>query len=148
PEGYLRGHCAPLVGYIVNKRVAEIMLRFFDYEMAKYGTAEYFAFDAHLQWWVMGGGGEAYMPARHYGEHGGMPNPEHARSQGVRGAGLHRADNLAGPLAFLPQYANGSRIKFMEERLRARAFGWARLLFGRWIVDTHVYGRDWRKTLN
>ena len=145
-ERYLRGHCAPLVAYIINSKVAEIMLRFYDSEIAKYGTEQYFTFDAHLQWWVMGQGAEAFIPLRNYGEHGGMPNPEHAKSPLVKRAGKHRADTLAAPLAFLPQYAQGSRLRYYRERAEGRLFGWARLLTGRWIVDTNVYTRDWRAT--
>jgi hypothetical protein len=146
PQKYLRSHCTPLVAYVVNREIAQRMLRFFDDEIERYGMYTYFTFDAHLQWSVMGRGGEAFMPRRHYGEHGGLPNPEHARSGMVRRAGRHRADNLAGPLAFLPQYARGSRLRLLRERAVARAFGWARLLTGRWIVDTNVYTRDLRST--
>jgi hypothetical protein len=145
---FLRGHCAPTVCYVVNQRVAAIMLRFFDQQIQGYGTEKYFTFEAHLQWWVMGQGGEAYIPLRHYGEHGGLANPEHAKSNMVRRAGRHRADNLAGPLAFLPQYARGSWRAFWMERVKARAFGWGRLLTGMWIVDTNVYARNLRRTLD
>jgi hypothetical protein len=145
---FLRGHCAPLVSYVINQLVAKIMLRFFEHEIREYGREKYFAFDAHLQWWVMGQGGEAYIPLRHYGEHGGLPNPEHAKSKMVRRGGLHRADNLAGPLAFLPQYAQGSWHAFRLERAKARVFGWGRLLTGRWIIDTDVYKRDLRRTID
>jgi hypothetical protein len=145
---FLRGHCAPTVSYVINQRVAEILLRFFDHEIREYGREKYFTFEAHLQWWVMGEGGEAYIPLRHYGEHGGLPNPEHAKSTMVRRAGRHRADNLVGPLAFLPQYARGSWAAFWLERANARVFGWARLLIGRWIIDTNVYTRDFRRTLD
>jgi hypothetical protein len=142
PERHLRGQCAPLVAYVVNARVAEYMLRFFDHETETFGMATYYTWDAHLPWWLMGQGVEAYISRRHYGEHGGLPNPEHARSGMVTRAGRHRADNLAGPLAFLPQYAGGSRLRFVKERVVARAFGWARLLTGRWIFDTDAYTRD------
>lgn len=145
-DHHLRCHCAPLVGYVINKHVAEILLKFYDVEVERYGLEQYFTFDAHLQWWAMGEGAEAFMPARHYGEHGGLPNPEHAKSVNVTRAGRHRADNLVAPLAFLPLYAEGSRMKLLMERLKYRAFGWARLVTGRWIADTNVYPRDWRQT--
>jgi hypothetical protein len=146
PQRYLRGHCAPLVAYVVNRPVAECMLRFFDIEMRQFGTETYFTFDAHLQWWVMGQGAEAYMPLRHYGEHGGFPNREHGESHYVRRAGRHRADNLEAPLAFLPPYARGSWINYWKERALARALGWGRLLTGRWIEDTNVYSRTLSST--
>jgi hypothetical protein len=138
--GHLRGHATPLVSYVINSAVARIFLRFFKSQTAQYGPKNYFAHDAHLQWWTMGQGAEAYIPERHYGEHGGYPQPEHARF-GMRRGGLHRADNLFGPLAFIPMYADGSYVEFARQRIIARAYGWARLLSGRWIVDSNVYSR-------
>jgi hypothetical protein len=146
PRQFLRGHCAPLVAYVVNEKVAECMLRFFDREIEEYGTASYVTWDAHLPWWLMGQGAEAYIPPTQYGEHGGLPNPEHARSGIVTRAGRHRADNLAGPLAFLPQYASGSWLIYRKERAVARALGWARLWTGRWISYTDAYPRNLRST--
>jgi hypothetical protein len=146
PQRYLRGHCAPLVAYIINRHVAECMLRFSDQAIERNGTKAYFPWDAHFQWWVMGRGAQAYMPTLHYGEHGGLPNPEHRKSGVVKRAGRHRADNLIGALAFLPQYAAGSWLRYRKERAVARALGWARLLSGRWIVDTDVYPRTPART--
>jgi hypothetical protein len=146
PEQHLRGHCAPLVAYVVNSRVAECMLRFFDFEIEVFGTEKYFTFDAHLPWWLMGQGAEAYIPSKHYGEHGGLPNPEHAKSGVVTRAGHHRADNLAGPLTFLPQYARGSWLRYRKERAVARALGWARLCTGRWISYADAYPRSLKGT--
>ena len=84
-------------------------------------------------------GAEAYIPLSHYGEHGGLPNPEHARLGRLPRAGVHRADNLAKRLRFLPEYAEGSYVKFFIERCKGRLLGWARLLSGRWVVRTDVY---------
>jgi hypothetical protein len=39
----------------------------------------------------------------------------------------------------MPDYAEGSYIKFLIERCKSRALGWARLLSGRWIEKTNVY---------
>ena len=147
PQGYLRGHCAPLVAYVINDEVARIFLRFFQQEIRDYDPSTYFTFDAHLQWWAMGQGAEAYIPLKHYGEHGGRPNPEHLKLGALSRAGRHRADNLAAPLAFLPSYANGSRLAFLLERAEAKALGWARLFTGRWIIDTTAYPRTWLDTL-
>jgi hypothetical protein len=135
---YLRGHNATAVAYVINAAVAQILLRFYDCEMAQYDPHDYFAWDAHLQWFAMGRGAEAYIPLRHYGEHGGFPNPEHAKF-GATGVVVHRADNLAAPLKFLPQYACGSRVRYFIVRTIAHLLGWARLLAGRWIIPTNVY---------
>ena len=68
-----------------------------------------------------------------------MPNPEHAQLGQLSRAGAHRADNLARWLRFLPDYAEGSEAKFIVERCKGRALGWARLFAGRWIIKTDVY---------
>lgn len=136
---FLRGHTAPLVAYVINATVAKILLRFYDFELSKYDPREYFTFDSHLQWFAMGQGAEAYMPLRHYGEHGGLPNPEHGKLGGLSRSGVHRADNLIAPLKFLPSYAHGSRAMYLLERSRGRLYGIARLLSGRWIQRTDVY---------
>jgi hypothetical protein len=149
--GHLRGHTAPTVAYVVNAAVARLLLKFFEFEMGQYKPTDYFTFESHMQWWAMGQGAEAYIPARHYGEHGGQPNAEHrtiGRTIGrIRRGGVHRADNLQASLAFLPQYANGSRMEYARQRIVSRAYGWARLLTGRWVVDTDVYPRTYRDYL-
>jgi hypothetical protein len=143
---FLRGHCAPLVGYVLNAAVARLFLDYFSAEIACRDPYRYFTFDAHLQWWVMGRGARAFIPLRHYGEHGGLPNPEHAANR-IGRSGRHRADNLAGSLHFLPQYAKGRRMRFLAVRLASRALGFARLLTNRWIVKTNVYQNGVRQKL-
>lgn len=137
-EPWLRGHCAPLVAYVINAEVARNLLLFFEYELSKYALTEFFTFDAHLQWFVMGKDCRAYIPLRHYGEHGGMPNREH-KEMGLPRAGVHRADNLQKHLHFLPQYARGSRLTYLKVRLLNRGLGWLRLFSGRWMTETNVY---------
>jgi hypothetical protein len=136
---FLRGHTAPLVAYVINSAVAKVLLRFYDDELARHQPTDYWTFDAHLQWFAMGEGAEAYIPLRHYGEHGGRPNPEHGKRGKLFRAGVHRADNLERHLLFMPDYAEGSHLKYLVERVVARALGWARLVGGRWITRTDVY---------
>jgi hypothetical protein len=138
-EPFLRGHVTPLVAYVINGAVAEILIRFYHNELILHDPTHYWTFDAHLQWFAMGQGAEAYIPFRHYGDHGGLPNPEHAQLGGLSRSGAHRADNLANGLLFLPDYAKGSYVKFFIERCKNRALGWARLVSGRWIETTNVY---------
>ena len=61
-------------------------------------------------------------------------------------AGKHRADNLAGPLTFLPQYASGSWLRYRKERAVARALRWVRLCTGRWIFYPDAYPRSLKGT--
>jgi hypothetical protein len=139
PERYLRGHTAPLVSYVINSAVAKILERFYRSEMETHDPTKYWAFDAHLQWFAMGEGAEAYIPYTHYGEHGGRPNPEHRLLGRLARAGVHRADNLTTSLAFLPEYAGGSVAKYRLERAKSRLMGFGRLMMGRWISRTNVY---------
>jgi hypothetical protein len=137
-EKYLRVHCSPLVAYVVNRGVAKVLCGFLEAEMLGRSPRDYFSFDAHVQWWAMGHGCSAYMPMKHYGEHGGKANPEHS-IQGIRRAGQHRADNLAAPLHFLPQYCEGSRLTYALARVKERLYGLARLATNKWMVRTNVY---------
>jgi hypothetical protein len=137
-EKYLRGHAAPLVAYVVNARVAAILCTCFDADMAGRDPRDFFSFDGALQWSAMGRGCRAFITMKHYGEHGGLANPEHGQ-HGVRRAGQHRADNLAGPLHFLPQYCDGSRLTYAFVRVKERLYGLARLATNRWMFRTHAY---------
>ncbi|MCF8534254.1 MAG: hypothetical protein K9G48_14700, partial [Reyranella sp.] len=136
---YLRVHASPTVAYIVNATVAKILLEYFEYASSEYDLTHYFSFEAYLQWYVMGKGAAAYMPWRHYGEHGGLPNMEHAAIGKLSHGGEHRADNLMGALRFLPLYARGSIVRFHLMRAKWRLLGIGRLMSGRWITPTGVY---------
>jgi hypothetical protein len=123
-----RGHAGGMVSYVVSPAVATMMLEFCEEQCVANPSGAYAPWDAGVGYWLKTRGVESYLPYLQYGEHGGVSNPEHAR------AGLgrpHQADALAGPLAFLPPYAQGSLITFWRVRLRARVWGWARLLAGR-----------------
>jgi hypothetical protein len=135
---FLRAHCAPLVAYVVNAGVARALCDFFDDEMSRRDPTKYYPFDAHLQWEAMGRDCRAYMPMKHYGEHGGLPNPEHA-AYGIPRAGQHRADNLASSLHFTPQYSFNSRLRYMAVRTHGRSLGLLRLVTSRWIAKTDAY---------
>ena len=146
PERYLRGHCAPLVAYVVSPQVAKLLCECFDFEMRGRDPTEFFSFDGALQWSAMGRGCSAFISPTHYGEHGGKANPEHGLN-GVRRAGEHRADVLAGPLYFLPQFCDGQRWRYWYTRVRERLLGFARLVSGRWIVKAGSYPYDFRSKL-
>jgi hypothetical protein len=137
-SGQLRAHVCPTVAYVINASVARLLLEFFDEETRDRRPQDYLTFESHMQWWAMGRGAEAYMPARHYGEHGGFAQPEH-RAAGIVTRAVHRADNLRGRLAFKPQYAEDGGGAFIGARAYGRLLGWARLLFGRWIARTDTY---------
>ena len=136
--GFLRGHQATTVCYLITGAVASKLLAFWDDEVKMHGMGTYFAFDAHLSWSLIGKGCEAYFPARSYGEHGGVPNLEHREEGSLPNDGRHRADVLAGNLAFSPPYAGGNFPRYRLIRIGARLRSIARLLTGRWIVRVWV----------
>jgi hypothetical protein len=126
-----RGHAGGMVALLIPPKVAAMLLQFFEEEIASNPLGQYSPFDSKVGFWLNARGIESYLTYRHYGEHGGIANAEHAR------AGLgrpHQADVLQGDLAFLPMYASGSHLKFWSRRTRARAWGLLRLLAGRYIA--------------
>lgn len=141
---YFRVHVSPTVAYVVNATVAKMLLEYFEHVSSKYDLSQYFSFETFLQWHLMGKGAAAYMPPRHYGEHGGLPNKEHASIGKLSQGGEHHADNLMAGLRFLPLYAGGSRLKFLRVRAKWRLMGIGRLLSGRWIEPTNVYDLTFR----
>ena len=124
----VRGHAGGTVAYVIAPAVAMMMLKFFEEQCIVNPSGVYAPWDAGLGYWLKARGVESYLPYRQFGEHGGIANPEHSKSGLGRS---HQADALKGPLAFMPFYARGSKATFLRVRLRARIWGWARLLAGR-----------------
>ena len=147
PSEFLRSHCSPTVSYVINSVIAKKLIKFYEYEFGRHDPHKHYTFESHLQWWMMGQGGRAYMPLRHYGEHGGRPNPDHAAVANLSRQGEHHADNLAAPLQFLPAYAEGSRLKYLQVRAVSKLHGLARLATGRWISVTDAYDLSVRDRL-
>lgn len=117
--------------------VAQKLLIFAQTEVFARNPHEYSGWDSRMGYWLKEQGIESYMPYRYYGEHGGRPNSEHRRA-GFRPH--HRADVLFGSLAFVPAYAEGSVLRFLALRARARLWGLARLAGGRFTS----WGNFWR----
>lgn len=141
-DGALEGHACCSVAMLVSPAAAAVLLRFVAHTTTGHDLTVHSLWDTRFQWWAMGEGARCFLPYRHYGEHGGIANPEHidsrvgwtrhvpalARSELFNN---HHAECLAGPLRFLPPYARGSRTRFLAQRLVARLIGWARLMLGR-----------------
>jgi hypothetical protein len=120
-----------MVALLIPPKVAELLLVFCREELQRNPRGLYSPFDSQVGYWLKDRGVQSYIPYRHYGEHGGVGNPEHAR------AGLgraHRADVLQGRLAFTPLYAAGSALRYWRTRMRARLWGALRLLGGRFLA--------------
>lgn len=136
-DGYVRGHAAAPVATVMGPRTAQALLDFAEEELDAHDPMRYFPFDTHIRDYLARRGIHSYLPYRNYGEHGGIPNPEHGN------AGLtktHRADVLDGPLHFMPAYARGSRMAFAMTRLQAKIRGVGRLATGRYLMM-----HDWRR---
>ena len=125
-----RGHGGGTVALLIPPKVALLLLQFFDEELKANPLGEYSPFDTKIGYWLKDRGVESFIPYRHYGEHGGIGNPEHVAASLVR---PHNADVLQGRLAFLPTYARGSVLRFWRTRIRARLWGVLRLLCGRFL---------------
>ena len=69
-----------------------------------------------------------FIPFRNYGEHGGIPNPEH-RQNGLSPG--HQADVLWGEIAWTPWYAE--KYNPLAIRFKARAKGVTRFLKGNFL---------------
>jgi hypothetical protein len=126
-----RGHGGGTVALLVPPRVASLLLQFFDEELMANPLGKYSPFDTKIGYWLKDRGVESFIPYRHYGEHGGIANPEH----GIMSVGgPHQADALQGKLAFLPLYARGSVLRYWKTRVRARIWGILRLISGRYLA--------------
>jgi len=143
PGGYIWGHASCPVAVLVSPEVASFLA---DFAAALIrdttDLGAYSLWDTFFQWHMMGHQARCFIPYRHYGEHGGEPNPEHkqsgsgtlAGSRILRKAGLgsnHHAECLCAPLLFLPAYAHGSRLRYFRIRITAKFIGLARVLLGR-----------------
>jgi len=141
---FARGHGGGLVATLIPPTVASQLLHYVDEEMTRNPLGTYSPFDTEIGYWLKDRGVQSYIPYRHYGEHGGIPNPEHA----VFGLGRpHQADVLHTSLAFLPAYANGSRLRYWRTRMRARAWGVLRLITGRFVARHNLLCREWLRII-
>ena len=123
------GEGAGTVAYLLSGAVAAAMLEFSEEILAGPDPCAYRLWETEFRTFLRNRKGiPTYVPYRHYGEHGGRPNPEHLRN---RGFPPHRADCLLGPLAFVPDYAEGQRWRARRVRAAAKIKGFARLALGR-----------------
>lgn len=131
-EGFGEGYSVSTVAYIVTPAAATALCEFVAEVTQQHGT-DYFNFDSYLDSFLRRRGFKNYIAFRNYGEHGGRGNPEHQHN-GM--SGLHRADVLAGPLAFLPDYVlpdQSAALNLGLARAQSRLKGIGRLLLGKFV---------------
>ncbi len=124
-NGFGEGFSSGLVAYIITPQAAAALCEMVAEITRIHGTG-YINFDSEIDKYLRAKGFKNYIPFRNYGEHGGIPNPEHRRN-GM--SGIHQADVLYGQLAFTPAYVAAAP----QARLRARLKGLARLLLGKFL---------------
>ncbi|NEP58954.1 MAG: LPS biosynthesis glycosyltransferase [Symploca sp. SIO2G7] len=133
PDGYAQGFSTSMVAYIVTPYAAQYLIELAEKVKQEIGTSNYSSWDSEIDSVLLAKQLKNYIPFQNYGEHGGLPNPEHHR-HGL--SKTHRADILYGKLAFVPSYAvegGNSQLKFLSVRLQARLKGIARLVIGKFL---------------
>ncbi|MFM7547391.1 MAG: hypothetical protein ACKO8I_00660 [Cyanobacteriota bacterium] len=117
-DGYW-GHACTTVAYTVNPEAADLWLQLLDEYRVKRNFQHYIQWDVEMPIDLKHHKGiRLYISEKDYGEHGGIPNPEH-KLNGI--TTWHQAASLMAPLAFMPLYARGSALIFFFFRARSRA---------------------------
>lgn len=132
-QGYASGYSTAMVAYIITSESAKCLISLSDKIIEKYGETNYSTWDSEVNGFLRSQKLKNYLPFRNYGEHGGIPNPEHKKN-GL--STTHRADVLYGKLAFMPDYAAQDSLpwlKFARERMQGRLKGIARLVTGKFL---------------
>lgn len=125
--GFIHGHASSVAGCLITPKAASALLDFFARAMSRDTPGAYWPWDTELGVFLRRERHMYnYLPYYHLGEHGSDSRAEH-RENGMK-KNWHQADILAGRLAFLPKYANGSMQRFLRYRMRAHMWGWLRLL--------------------
>jgi GR25 family glycosyltransferase involved in LPS biosynthesis len=125
-QGYAPGFSVASVAYILTPAAAQALLNLHHRHP---DPTRYSSWDSEVEEFLRDRQFINYVPFRNYGEHGGIPNPEH-RQHGL--SSFHRADTLYDRLAFMPLYAK-TPWQYYQARLQARLKGIVRLLTGRFL---------------
>lgn len=134
--GYATGYSTSMVAYVVSPSSAAFLVKVADAVADDPGPCQYTPWDSGLDYSLRDEGFINYVPFRNYGEHGGIPNPEHRQNQLST---THRADVLYGPLSFRPFYGRSNDAsqpnfgKYLQGRIYGRVKGLGRLLLGKYL---------------
>lgn len=125
------GHAATNVAYTVDPEAAGLWLDLLKEHQALRDFSKYYQWDVEMPVDLRRRKGvRLYISMKDYGEHGGIPNPEH-RVNGI--THWHQAASLMAPLSFIPQYAQGSVARFIFFRARSRARYIYKFLVGKYF---------------
>ncbi|MGB5771412.1 MAG: LPS biosynthesis glycosyltransferase, partial [Crocosphaera sp.] len=129
-KGYASGYSTSMVAYLISPQSAKFLIDFSEQITEKYGSINYSSWDSEIDGFLRSHHFKNYIPFRNYGEHGGIPNPEHGKN-GL--SSTHRADVLYRKLGFMPTYAAESYLKFYLTRSYSRLKGIGRLFVGKFL---------------
>lgn len=132
---YGRGHGSCNVAYVIGPEAARCLIEFAKQELATQNARRLSLWDCLTRVFLQERGVTAWLPFRQYGEHGGFPNPEHAKA-GHNPS--HQSDRLFGPLHFMPLYAQGRVGRYRWIRLKAVLRGVARLVSGNYLQGNDI----------
>jgi hypothetical protein len=138
-RNFPHGHGNTTCAYMLAPHVADYLLKFFEREMSGIKEGQYAQWETYLGIYLRKEHEVLnYIPVYQYGEHGGIPQPEHSANK-VRS--WHQADVLIDELAFMPLYAKGSKFLYFIYRGRAILRAWARLFLLR-FYDPRCVNKD------
>lgn len=123
--GYAQGYSTAMVAYVVTRESAWQLIELAARVNTDPGPDIYTPWDSGIEYYLRDRNFHNYVPWRNYGEHGGIPNPEHRQNNLST---THRADVLYGPLAFEPPYG-----KILKQRTYGRIKGLGRLLLNKYL---------------
>ncbi|MEO0867445.1 MAG: LPS biosynthesis glycosyltransferase, partial [Cyanobacteria bacterium J06642_11] len=138
-NGYAEGYSTSMVAYVVTQHSAWKLIELAEQVKANPGPETYTPWDSGIEYYLRDRNFHNYVPWRNYGEHGGIPNPEHRQNNLST---THRADVLYGPLAFEPPYG-----KPLKERAYGRVKGMGRLLLNKYLRSPVLAGSEHPKKL-
>lgn len=124
-KGYAEGYSTSMVAYVVTQQSAWKLIELAEQVKVDSGPETYTPWDSGIEYYLRDRNFHNYVPWRNYGEHGGIPNPEHRQNNLST---THRADVLYGPLAFEPPYGQP-----LKERAYGRIKGLGRLLLNKYL---------------
>ncbi len=132
--GLAQGYSTSMVAYVVTAKSARLLIELAAQVEKAPGPRAYSPWDSGIEYYLRDSGLHNYVPFRNYGEHGGLPNPEHGKNKLSK---AHRADVLYGKLAFAPLYAEidgqVNRWQWLKGRLYGRIKGVGRLLLLKYL---------------
>jgi len=138
-KGFAQGNAPTAVALLVGPGACAELLEFGRNIARDGGLKRYVPWDTQLAVFLRNKGVRVYLPFKSFGEHGGVGNREH-EAHGVRTT--HRADVLSGPLAFLPDYAQGRKSRYWQTRLFYRFRGTVKFFVLKYVPFEQMIGNE------